>query len=113
MSSSESLLPPRDATPSTIRAYFARVLHEHHNVQKEKAENIAAKWQYGRGSELTYYDIETFRSIFGGEAGALLFGYARRELRTSRTSPSSQIGRVEMPEKDIFGMTPGCKLPAL
>lgn len=116
MASSEPLLPPHDATPSTVRAYFARVLCDRHDVPREEAENVAAKWRYGRGSEVAYYDVDTFRSIFGGEAGNLLFGYTRKELRTSGPSPSSRLGRGEVVgkcRKDIFGMTPGCKLPIL
>jgi hypothetical protein len=81
-------------------------------VSKVDAQEIASKWQYGRGSELTYYDIDTFRLIFGVEAGTLLYGYARKELRTSKTAPNGglrQQGKVERPKKDIFGMEPGCK----
>ncbi|KAH6703204.1 hypothetical protein BKA61DRAFT_619114 [Leptodontidium sp. MPI-SDFR-AT-0119] len=113
MATSEPLLPSHDATPSTVRAYFARVLCDRHDVPREEAENIAAKWRYGRGSEVAYYDVDTFRSIFGGEAGNLLFGYARKELRTSGASPSSRLGRGEVVgkcRKDIFGMTPGLSI---
>lgn len=113
MSSLQTPSPPsRNATPLEVREYFARVLSDFHGVSLEQARDIAALWQYGRGSELTYYDVATFRSIFGGEAGTLLYGYARKELRTSRTSPSGNLGSggiMEKPQMDIFGATPGCK----
>lgn len=105
-------LPPHDASPMIVRTYLAQVLQEQHHITKEEAEDIAANWKYGRGSELTYYDVETFRAMFGGEAGCLLFGYARHELRTSRTALSDQFGRedvVRQDRVDVFGMAPGCK----
>ncbi|KFX94575.1 hypothetical protein V490_04304 [Pseudogymnoascus sp. VKM F-3557] len=55
------------------------------------ANEMAAKWQYGRGSELTYYDVATFRSVFGAKAGYLLYGYAKKELRTSWICPSGNL----------------------
>lgn len=111
-------LPPLDATPATVRIYIGQVLQNHHDVSKEEAEAVAAKWLYGRGSELlVYYDIDTFRSIFGAEAGMLLFGYARKELgRTSGAISSTRVGArvggkvMDKNKKDIFGLTPGCKL---
>ncbi|OBT43927.1 hypothetical protein VE00_04684 [Pseudogymnoascus sp. WSF 3629] len=111
MSSSQAPSPPsHNATPLEVREYFVRVLSDFHGVSLEQAHETAAKWQYGRGSEITYYDVATFRSIFGAEAGTLLYGYARKELRTSRTSPSGNLGSggiMEKPQKDIFGATPG------
>ncbi|KAG4416861.1 hypothetical protein IFR04_010003 [Cadophora malorum] len=108
-------LPPLDATPATVRIYIGQVLQNHHDVSKEEAEAVAAKWLYGRGSELlVYYDIDTFRSIFGAEAGMLLFGYARKELgRTSGAISSTRVGArvggkvMDKNKKDIFGLTPG------
>ncbi|KFZ08037.1 hypothetical protein V501_06121 [Pseudogymnoascus sp. VKM F-4519 (FW-2642)] len=111
MSSSQTPSPPsHNATPLEVRDYFAGVLFNFHDVSLEQAHEIAAKWEYGRGSELTYYDVATFRSIFGAEAGTLLYGYARKELRTSRTGPSGNLGNrgiLEKPQNDIFGATPG------
>jgi hypothetical protein len=114
MVTSEPLLPPPNATPSTVRAYFARVLRDRYDIPREEAEDIAAKWRYGRGSEVAYYDIDTFRSIFGGEVGDLLFRYTREGVKTSGAGTSSTLGRGEVvgkSKKDIFGLTPGCKLP--
>lgn len=105
-----------EARCSTVRdpCLFRTSAPQTHDVSKEESQKITDKWQFGRGSELTYYDIDTFRTIFGVEAGTLLFGYARGELRTNRTSPSvgSGSGRgnnTRSEEKDIFGNTPGCK----
>lgn len=113
---SELPLPPSDAPPSVVRAYFSEILSKHHDVPSAEAIAITAQWRVGRGSELTYYDIETFRAIFGAEIGTLLFGYARKELKTSR-APSAGLGKgvkkseegAKATERDIFGLTPGCK----
>jgi hypothetical protein len=106
--------PERDASPSNVRSWFVVILTDLHGVPENEAREIASKWKYGRGSELNYYDVDTFRLIFGSEAGTLLFGHARRELRTMRRSPSSGVGdvekeKVERPKSDIFGLTPGCE----
>lgn len=48
------------------------------SVTPDEAHEIASRWKYDRGSELLYYyDVQTFRDIFGSEAGVLLYGYAR------------------------------------
>ncbi|TVY83071.1 hypothetical protein LSUE1_G004003 [Lachnellula suecica] len=100
--------PSRDAPPSEVRTYLTTILKTCHGVPEAEALEIAANWQYGRGSEITYYDIGTYRTLFGPEAGVLLYGHARRELRIGRRGPSdngtrSQTGK----ETDIFGQTPG------
>ena len=104
--------PSPDASPATVRTWLTTILCDVHSVQEEQARGIASKWKYGRGSELTYYDLETFRTMFGGEAGTLLFGHARRELRTGRRGPSGGMGRGDRddrPKTDIFGLQPGCE----
>jgi hypothetical protein len=119
--------PPPDANPATVREYFTTILHTLHSVPEPEAARIAAKWQFGRGSELKYYDIITFREIFGVEAGTVLFGHARGELRSEGHGPgksesgAGEMGNVgvgmrivrgkEKPAKDIFGITPGCESP--
>ncbi|KFY23762.1 hypothetical protein V491_02415 [Pseudogymnoascus sp. VKM F-3775] len=69
--------PQPSSTPSNVRTYFAAVLHRLHGVPLPEAERIAAAWKLGRGSELMSYDPQTFRDLFGSEAGMLLFTYAR------------------------------------
>jgi hypothetical protein len=109
--------PERDASPSNVRSWFVTILTDLYGVSENEVREIASKWKYGRGSELNYYDVDTFRLIFGSEAGTLLFGHARRELRTVRKSPSTGVGivekeKVERPKSDIFGLTPGSKCPS-
>lgn len=114
MSNSKSLLPPLDATSSAIRSYFVQVLQNHYDVPKTEAEDIAARWQYSRGRELRSYDIDTFRAILGVEAGSLLFAYIKKETKMAKSPSNLEIGKkqvVEKKSKDIFGLTPGCKLP--
>jgi len=53
--------------------------------------------------------VDTFRNIFGGEAGTILFGHARRELRTDKMGPTDGVNPPRR-KKDIFGLTPGCEL---
>ncbi|KAE9363130.1 hypothetical protein N431DRAFT_433337 [Stipitochalara longipes BDJ] len=111
--------PAPTATPAEVRTYFSTVLTTLHSVPKSDAEKIAAKWQFGRGSELRYYDLSTFREIFGVEAGTVLFGHARGELSGDsgkevrnrggeRNVVVVKKGRVKH-ERDIFGVTPGCE----
>jgi hypothetical protein len=72
--------PPPSATPPEVRTYFTALLSTLHSGPEPDAEKIASKWSFGRGSELRYYDLSTFREIFGFEAGTVLFGHARGEL---------------------------------
>jgi len=116
MSTPTPTRPPPTATPSEVRAYFSTLLTALHSVPKSEAEKIAAKWQFGRGSELKYYDLSTFREIFGVEAGTVLFGHARGELNGDGAKAVVNGGnglvlKKGKVEKDIFGVTPGCECP--
>jgi hypothetical protein len=106
-------IPDRDASPTSVRNWFVTILTDLHSVSESEARDIASKWKYGRGSELLYYDVDTFRVIFGGEAGTLLFGHARRELRSFRNGPSTGVGGKDKerkrPTTDLFGLTTGCE----
>jgi hypothetical protein len=99
--------PPQDATPTEVRSWFITLLCDLHAVPENEAKEIASKWRLGRGSELIYYDVDTFRNIFGGEEGTILFGHARGELQTDKKGPT---GSMKALKKDIFGLTPGCEL---
>ncbi len=64
--------------------------------------------------------METYRLIFGVEAGTILFGHARGELRTGRRGPSTGFGRSsrdivasEVVKEDMFGLPPGRECPSL
>jgi hypothetical protein len=99
--------PAQDATPEAVRTYFTTILKELHNVSEADAVSIASHWEYGRGSEIPYYDIDTYRSLFGPEVGILLYGHARQELRSGKRGPSQGTGKVpRKPEVDIFGQEP-------
>lgn len=103
--------PPLDATPLAVREYISHILHNHYDVPTQEAENLAAQWKYGRGSELRTFDVDVFRSIFGVEAGTMLFAYVRKELGSLKASSSGTLaggGMAQRAEKDIFGLTPGC-----
>lgn len=103
-------LPPQNATPSTVRRYVVQILHDKYDVSTETAEGIAAQWQYGRGYELTYYDGNILRSIFGGEVGSILYHHIRTATNAphaiSRTVSKAELNKTR---KDIFGLTPGSK----
>ncbi|KAI1420684.1 hypothetical protein F5Y12DRAFT_772025 [Xylaria sp. FL1777] len=78
--------PPAESPPATVRAYFVALLHERHGVPKDQAVSIAAAWRLGRGAELAIYDLQTFRDLFGSEAGMLLYTYARDGLDNTTTN---------------------------
>jgi hypothetical protein len=103
--------PAQDAQPEAVRTYFHTILTELHNVSEQEAVSIASHWKYGRGSEISYYDIDTYRSIFGPEVGNLLYGHARQELRKGRRGPSQGTGKASrtQPQVDLFGQEPGGK----
>ncbi|KAK6606993.1 hypothetical protein H4I96_02399 [Botrytis cinerea] len=105
--------PPLDATPLAVREYISHILHNHYDVPTQEAENLAAQWKYGRGSELRTFDVDVFRSIFGVEAGTMLFAYVRKELGSLKASSSGTLaggGTAQRAEKDIFGLTPGLSI---
>ena len=102
-------IPPPTTTPSEVRTYFSTLLTTHHSVPEPDAKKIASKWQFGRGSELQYYDLSTFREIFGVEAGTVLFGHAKGELSgegakgvvNGKGGPALVLKKAKI-EKDIF-----------
>jgi hypothetical protein len=105
-------LPSLSATPSEVRTYFTTLLTTLHFVSEPEAQEIAAKWRIGRGSELRSYDLTIFREIFGVEAGTVLFDYVKSENGpASKVVGSKQSGfvRKQKPDRDIFGFTPGCE----
>ena len=98
-------LPNPTSPPGDVRVYLTKLLQHHHGIDEEEAREIASNWKYGRGSDLFYYDVETFRGMFGSEAGMLLYrDIGRGNVRSSRSSDS---------EEDLFGCPPGCTYPSL
>lgn len=100
-------LPAGDANPLTVRKYLANILRFSYDVPAEHAEALVSGWQYGRGCALVYYDIATFRQIFGAEVGALLYHHIANKSHIS-TAPSSQMDN-SITKKDLFGLPPGGK----
>jgi hypothetical protein len=48
--------------------------------------------------------------MFGGEAGTLLFGHGRREVRIGRREPGGGMGlEDERPKIDIFRIAASCE----
>lgn len=88
----------RNASPAEVRTFFFQVLTLYHDVSHDEAKAVAAKWKYGRGSELQLYDMATYHGIFGPEAGSLLHAYGHDKLTLSLRRPETQ-GRKEHPFK--------------
>ncbi len=108
--------PKLDASPATARSWFTTILRDLHSVPEGEAREIASNWRFGRGSELRYYDVRTFRDIFGAKVGTLLFGQARKELGSNVKGLSGVAGRKSAAgghrgrlKTDNSGLTPGCE----
>ena len=58
------------------------------------------------------YDLETFRALFGSEAGMLLFIYARGDdLSQSPAQAMTVAPRITpLSRRTLSGVEPGCKL---
>jgi len=110
---SPTTTPPQRRDTAAARTYFTAILCDFHSVPEEEANGVASNWRSGRGSELIFNNVETLRTMFGPEAGTLLYGYARREWRTACTAPSSGLGKGERLEKSkvgMLGLEPGCEI---
>ena len=103
--------PDPTSSPDVVRIYLTTLLRHYHDIPGEEARVIASNWKYGRGSELFYYDLDTFRAMFGSEAGMLLYRDVRRGNAT--TNSSTRISTNTSSERDLFGCPPGCMFPAL
>ncbi|KAK0118325.1 hypothetical protein ONS95_012619 [Cadophora gregata] len=103
-------VPPTSATPSEVRTYFSTLLSTLHSAPAKNAEEIASKWKLGRGEEMLSFDIETYREIFGREAGTVLFRHVNRKDAKKGASTTVHSSQRERPKRDIFGLEPGCEL---
>lgn len=90
--------------PSAVCAYFTAVLHQLHGVPEDEAAVIASAWKLGRGSKLASFDLQTFRDLFGSEAGMLLYIYAQEDSLTATARTLALL-----PRRTLFGVKPGCK----
>lgn len=69
-------LPAPTTSPLEIREYISQLLITQHSAHPDEAQKIAAKWRFGRGSELLSFSAQTYGEIFGAEAGAILHAHA-------------------------------------
>jgi hypothetical protein len=80
-----------NASPAVIQEYFEAILVQNHDVSQSEAQEVARKWQYGRGTELRDFDIHTYRGIFGFEVGALFWAYAHGRLDSPVPIPAGAV----------------------
>jgi len=81
ISSMATQQPPRPFSPhaqklksaAEVRAHFARVLVQTHQIPSPEAHDLVKPWKYGTGNEVSTFDAETYRGIFGPEVGMLLY----------------------------------------
>ncbi|KZF24726.1 hypothetical protein L228DRAFT_245715 [Xylona heveae TC161] len=72
-SANTAILPPRrDQAASDVRAYFVSILQRKYEVPEPRAQEVANKWQHGRGQEMREFSYATYRAIFGAEVGTIL-----------------------------------------
>lgn len=99
-------LPRRDAPAATVREYLEAILIDCFSTARPEAIEIAAKWRFGRGAELTSFKIEEYRAIFGFEAGTILFRHIYgKEIPPKLESKSED----DLVKKNFFGQEPACK----
>ena len=104
-------VPLQSARPSEVQTYFTSLLSTLHSVPASEAREIASKWKLGRGQEMSSFDVETYRQIFGWEAGTILFGHANGAKVKKGSGGKVQLNEKDKPKKDIFGLEPGCESP--
>ena len=56
-----------------VRAHFARILIQNHQIPSAEAHELVKPWKYGTGNEVRTFDASTYREIFGPEVGTLLY----------------------------------------
>lgn len=104
-------VPTPSATPSEVQTYFTSLLSTLHSVTANEAREIASKWKLGRGQEMSSFDVDTYRQIFGWEAGTVLFGHVNGTKAKKGSGTKIQPSEKDRPERDIFGLEPGCESP--
>lgn len=65
--------PPPEASPAEVRAYFASILVNHHDVSAVEAQHLVAPWGNGKGEQINTFSQETYERIFGLDIGRLLY----------------------------------------
>merc|ERR1712093_18196 len=103
-------VPLQSARPSEVQTYFTSLLSTLHSVPASEAREIASKWKLGRGQEMSSFDVETYRQIFGWEAGTILFGHANGAKVKKGSGVKVQLNEKDKTKKDIFGLEPGLSI---
>ncbi|KAG4411939.1 hypothetical protein IFR04_014913 [Cadophora malorum] len=104
-------IPTPSATPSEVQIYFTSLLSTLHSVPANEAQEIALKWKLGRGQEMSSFSVDTYRQIFGWEAGTVLYGHVNGTKANKRSGTKLQPTEKDRPKTDIFGLEPGCESP--
>jgi hypothetical protein len=71
--SNDPPLPSESATSVEVRAFLTDVLCTQYGVESEASRNIASLWTVGSGRELRTYPAHMFFSVFGDQAGWVLY----------------------------------------
>jgi hypothetical protein len=71
--SNDPPLPSESATSVEVRAFLTDVLCTQYGVEPEASRNIASLWTVGSGRELRTYPVHMFFSVFGDQAGWVLY----------------------------------------
>jgi hypothetical protein len=71
--SNDPPLPSESATSVEVRAFLTDVLCTQYGVESEASRNIATLWTVGSGRELRTYPAHMFFSVFGDQAGWVLY----------------------------------------
>ncbi|KAB2099563.1 hypothetical protein AG0111_0g12137 [Alternaria gaisen] len=66
-------LPSESATSVEVRTFLTDVLCTQYGVESEASRNIASLWTVGSGRELRTYPAVMFFSVFGDQAGWVLY----------------------------------------
>ena len=67
------VLPGENDTADAVRAFLRDILTTCNYTDLKEAEQITANWRLGKGKELRADSPQFFRSIFGHEAGWILY----------------------------------------
>lgn len=89
-------LPDRSATPRRVREYIAQTLISNHDVPPDQAEELALRWEYGRGSDLRDAKVDCLNRMFDNSLGRYLFNSVREdELLEWKQSAAGVIYRCQ------------------
>ncbi|KAF7679783.1 hypothetical protein GT037_001434 [Alternaria burnsii] len=99
--SNDPPLPPESATSVEVRTFLTDVLCTQYGVESEASRNIASLWTVGSGRELRTYPADMFFSVFGDQAGWVLY----KEV-------GSRMTQMDIKRNPNFDATKNRKCPA-